>query len=68
MNRPDTPRLWAASENGQRVVQIQRNAFFSNWLKTADDAAYLPYSERRQEFSRQLAQLEEFFGNRDWPN
>jgi uncharacterized protein (TIGR04255 family) len=61
MNRPDTPRLWAASENGQHVIQIQKNAFFSNWLKTAGDVTYCPYLERRQEFNQQLAQLEEFF-------
>jgi uncharacterized protein (TIGR04255 family) len=61
MERPDTPRLWAASENGQLVIQIQKNAFFSNWLKAGDDAAYQPYLERRQQFSQQLTQLEEFF-------
>jgi uncharacterized protein (TIGR04255 family) len=61
MDRPDTPRLWAASENGQHVIQIQKNAFFSNWLKTAGDVAHCPYLKRRQEFGQQLAQLEEFF-------
>jgi uncharacterized protein (TIGR04255 family) len=60
MDRPDTPRLWAASEDGQHVIQIQRNALFSNWLKIAGDVAYRPYLERRQEFSRQLGQLDEF--------
>lgn len=60
-DRPDTPRLWAVSETGQLVIQIQKNAFFSNWLKAGDDVAYLPYQERRQQFSRQLNQLDEFF-------
>lgn len=59
--RPEAPRLWAASENGQHVVQIQKNALFANWLKTGDDVTYHPYAERRQEFSRQLGQVEEFF-------
>lgn len=61
MDRPDAPRLWAASENGQHVIQIQKNAFFSNWLKAAEDVAYRPYQDRREEFSRQLGQLEGFF-------
>jgi uncharacterized protein (TIGR04255 family) len=61
LDRPDTPRLWAASEDGQHVIQIQKNAFFSNWLKTTGDAAYRPYLERRQEVDQQLAQLDEFF-------
>ena len=60
-DRPDAPRLWAASENGQHVVQIQKNALFANWLKTDDDVAYRHYAERRQEFSEQLSQVEEFF-------
>ncbi len=55
------PRLWAASENGQHVVQIQKNALFANWLRTGEEVAYLPYAERRQEFSEQLNQVEEFF-------
>jgi len=65
MDRPDVPRLWASSENGQHVVQIQKRAFFTNWLKTAEETTYRPYAERRAEFSRQLGQLEEFFEERD---
>lgn len=59
-DRPPALRLWAASENGQHVVQIQKNALFANWLKTGEAAAYRPYSERREEFSQQLSQVEEF--------
>jgi uncharacterized protein (TIGR04255 family) len=59
-DRPDVPRLWAASENGEHVVQIQRGAFFANWLKTAEEVAYWPYVERRQEFHQQLAQVHQF--------
>jgi uncharacterized protein (TIGR04255 family) len=60
-DRPDAPRLWAVSESGQHVVQIQKNALFANWMKTGEDVAYRPYAERRQEFSQQLEQLAEFF-------
>ncbi len=59
-DRPPSPRLWAASENGQHVIQIQRNGLFANWLKTGEEVAYRPYLERRQEFSQQLSQVEEF--------
>jgi uncharacterized protein (TIGR04255 family) len=61
MDHPDTPRLWAASENGEHVIQIQQNAFFANWLKTAHESGYLSYEERRSNFSRQLDFLGEFF-------
>ena len=54
-------RLWAGSEDGHHVVQIQKNALFANWLRTGDDVAYRPYLERRQEFSQQLSQVEKFF-------
>ena len=60
MDRPDTPRLWVASKDGQYVVQVQRNALFCNWLKAATDVAYRPYLERRQQFQHNLVQLEEF--------
>ena len=59
-DRPPTPRLWAASESGENVIQIQKNAFFANWLKTSDDLAYRPYAVRREEFSEQLSQVERF--------
>jgi uncharacterized protein (TIGR04255 family) len=64
MDRPDVPRLWAESNDGQHVIQIQKNAFFSNWLKAADDTTYRPYEERRQEFSQYLGRLEEFLRER----
>jgi uncharacterized protein (TIGR04255 family) len=60
-DRPDALRLWAASENGQHVVQIQKNAIFANWLKTGEEVAYQLYAERRQEFCQHLKQVEEFF-------
>ena len=63
--RPDAPRLWATSENGQHVVQIQRNGFLSNWQKADDDVAYQSFEERRQEFGQQLAQLDKFLREQD---
>lgn len=59
-DRPEAPRLWAASESGEHVVQIQKDAFFANWLRPPHYGAYLPYAERRREFSEQLAKLDEF--------
>lgn len=60
MDRPESPRLWAASESGAHVIQIQTNAFFANWQKTGEETAYRPFSERRQEFFEQLGDLERF--------
>lgn len=59
-DRPPAPRLWAASASGEHVIQIQRNGLFANWLKRGEGVAYRPYLERRQEFSQQLSQVEEF--------
>ncbi len=60
-DRPPALRLWAASEDGQHVVQIQKNALFAGWLKTGEEVAYYPYAERREEFSQQLEQVQDFF-------
>jgi uncharacterized protein (TIGR04255 family) len=60
-DRPPAPRLWAASETGEHVVQIQRNALFANWQKTSADVAYRDYAQRREEFSKQLRMVEAFF-------
>jgi len=59
--RPDPLRLWAASEHGQHVIQVQKNAIFANWRKTDGEVPYRPYAERRQEFSQQLEQVDQFF-------
>lgn len=64
-NRPDTPRLWATSGNGEHVVQIQRNAFLTNWLKTPHSGTYRPYFQRRQEFEQQLEKLDQFLREKD---
>jgi uncharacterized protein (TIGR04255 family) len=59
-DRPPTPRLWATSESGQDVVQIQKNALFANWMRTGEEVAYRRYAERRQEFGQQLGEVEKF--------
>ena len=59
-DRPPARRLWAASESGEHVVQIQKNAMLANWLKAGEKSAYRPYLEKRQEFAEQLDQLDQF--------
>jgi uncharacterized protein (TIGR04255 family) len=65
MDRPEAPRLWAASESGEHVVQIQKNALFANWQKRAESSTYRPFSKRRQEFVQQLGHLEQFMKELD---
>lgn len=60
-DRPPTPRLWAAAENGQYVIQIQKNGLFSNWLKTGGETVYCSFAKRREEFSGQLDHVVRFF-------
>lgn len=63
--RPTMSRLWASSGSGEHVVQIQRNAFFSNWLKAGNDSVYSHYDARRQEFESQLNQLATFVADQE---
>ncbi|MBN2290829.1 MAG: TIGR04255 family protein [Pirellulales bacterium] len=62
--RPDTPRLWAASQDGQHVIQIQRNGFLTNWLKSNDGVTYKSFGEKRLELANKLGQLNEFLQDR----
>lgn len=60
-DQPDAPRLWAASENGQQVVQVQRNGLLVNWKKADDDVSYRTYEDRHENFGRQFSLLKDFF-------
>ncbi len=52
-----TPRLWAANERRDEVVQLQRDAFFFNWLWRDRAAKYRPYEQHRKEFLNKLQAL-----------
>jgi uncharacterized protein (TIGR04255 family) len=60
MDKPEAPRLWAQSKEGTKVVQIQRNALISNWLRDNQKPAYVKYDVRKSEFEARLNALLEF--------
>jgi uncharacterized protein (TIGR04255 family) len=64
-DKPDCPRLWAVSESGEHVVQIQRNAFFTNWLRSKEQSTYCPYIDRKKEFSNKLKVVENFLHDKN---
>jgi uncharacterized protein (TIGR04255 family) len=60
LDRPPAPRLWAASNDGAQVLQVQRNALLANWLKTDDRSRYRPYDTRREDFVRDLKAVDSY--------
>jgi len=62
-DRPESPRLWARSDDGAHVLQIQRNAVIMNWLRDKDRAEYVDYGERRAEFASKLQVLTQFLSD-----
>lgn len=58
-DQPDTPRLWAMSESGEHILQIQKSALLANWQRPLN-SKYLHYGERRSEFERRLRSVNAF--------
>lgn len=52
------PRFWFASENGDLLLQLQRNALLLNWRKR--EKAYPHYDAVKGEFNRVKAELDSF--------
>lgn len=59
-DRPETPRIWARSENGNNVLQIQRDAILTNWLKLGLEDEYRNYEVRRVDFEIKLRMVDQF--------
>lgn len=67
---PSMPRIWFSTENGDWLVQVQRDRFHFNWRKAAPDAKYPRYKVVVQEFAKHLETFRAFlqensFGNVD---
>lgn len=55
------PRIWAQSLDGSRTIQIQQNAFFSNWERKGDSVdQHVSYEMRRDRFVEEIKLLESF--------
>jgi uncharacterized protein (TIGR04255 family) len=54
------PRVWFVSDEGDEVLQIQRDYFACNWRKVHPEAAYGRWGSRRESFSGWLKEFETF--------
>ncbi len=59
-DRSESPRLWARSECGDHVIQIQRDAILTNWLKQDAPNEYYHYEKRRVDFESKLRAVGQF--------
>jgi uncharacterized protein (TIGR04255 family) len=59
-DKPESPRLWAKSKDDAKVLQIQRNAFITNWLRDNQKPAYVRYDDRKNEFAERLKAFLQF--------
>lgn len=62
----DSPRVWFAHPNGNRLVQVQADAFFSNWRKKRNEDPYPGYGATAAEFSRQYSVFQAFVSEMGW--
>ena len=60
-----SPRLWALNENGDELLQLQRNWFGCNWRKVNSDSSYTHWPARRAAFARWYAALDDYVTNND---
>lgn len=57
---PELPRLWAKSVSGDRILQVQRNAILSNWLRSKDTTEYRRFADRLTELKEYYEQFVNF--------
>ncbi len=55
-----SPRLWFISEDGQELIQLQRDWFACNWRKVRPDDAYGRWPKRREAFVRWFGKFEQY--------
>lgn len=60
VTEPPCPRLWFKSENGNQLIQVQRDRFIHNWRKTSEGDVYPRYEGIRDDFAKELKLFEEF--------
>jgi uncharacterized protein (TIGR04255 family) len=60
-DKPDSPRIWAKSKTGDRILQLQANVIITNWLKKKDADPYIRYPIRKNDLAERLNALQKFF-------
>ena len=59
-DKPPLPRVWFVNKDGDRLIQIQRDAFICNWRKQKPEDDYPRYHSVLEKFSEQFAIFETF--------
>lgn len=59
-NVPPLPRVWFISQDGTRIIQVQRDRFVHNWRKVEADSEYPRYSSLIKSFQDYLVQFNDF--------
>jgi uncharacterized protein (TIGR04255 family) len=54
------PRLWAKTTSENHILQVQRNAILTNWLRGTEASAYERFAARLQDFKTHYEQLVAF--------
>ncbi len=62
---PEIPRVWFPTEDGRRLIQVQRNGFHFNWRQREDGDEYPCFPKVYKEFNEHLATFEAFLGKFD---
>lgn len=57
-----SPRMWFLNEDGNELLQFQRNWFACNWRKVRPDDQYARWPSRRTAFSTWYEALSKFLG------
>ena len=60
---PPMQRIWFASDDDTRLIQVQRDRFLHNWRKTQEHDEYPRYSQVIAMFKDALAQFEAFLSD-----
>ena len=55
-----SPRIWFLKEDGQELLQVQKDWFACNWRKVTPDAEYGRWPSRREAFQRWFSAFEAF--------
>jgi uncharacterized protein (TIGR04255 family) len=59
-NIPPLPRAWFISQDGTRIIQVQRDRFIHNWRKVDTNSEYPRYSSLLKAFQAHLANFDDF--------
>jgi uncharacterized protein (TIGR04255 family) len=63
-----TPRLWATTEDGSELIQMQAEWFARNWRKVKPDDEYDRWNSRREALAESYTELIEYLATADFAN